>query len=79
MENGHKRWSDREPGRLEPAELRLVRPGTFDQLAQWQLDRARPATAAQMKMPRVVSERGQLEILEAGVVGDRSHPPQSQP
>lgn len=66
--NPYYRSSAREAGRLVPAELRLVRPGTFARLGAWQLQRARPATAAQIKIPRVVSEPGQVEILEAGVM-----------
>lgn len=66
--NPYYHSSAREPGRLAPAELRLVRSGTFARLGEWQLERARPATAAQIKIPRVVSEPGQVEILEAGVM-----------
>jgi hypothetical protein len=54
--------------RLAPAQLKLVRPGTFAALAGRRLERSPSAPAGQIKTPRVVTDPGQLALLEANVL-----------
>lgn len=66
--NPYYRTSGREPQRLAALELKLVKPGTFDALLALQLRRSAPATATQIKTPRLVIVPPQLTLLEANVV-----------
>ncbi|MCL4722360.1 MAG: hypothetical protein KJ041_10510, partial [Gammaproteobacteria bacterium] len=59
----------RLPGRLAAPVLRLVRAGTFEALLAHQRERALPATATQVKVPRRVSTPDQLALLDSHVVG----------
>ncbi len=54
----------RQAERLASARLRIVRPGTFDAVAQAQLVRAGGISPTQIKTPRVVTAPDQLAILE---------------
>ncbi len=69
--NPYYHTSGREPGRLGPPTLKLVRPGTFESLLDLQRCYAAPATATQVKVPRVVTRPDQLALLEARVVNSR--------
>ena len=60
--------SGRQLGRLAPVIVKVVRPGTFEQLLELQLRHAAPASATQVKIPRIISRADQLELLERQVV-----------
>lgn len=59
----------REPERMAPARLRIVRSGTFGALGELQLARSGGVTPAQLKTPRVVSDDEQVRTLERGCLG----------
>ncbi len=58
-------------GRLDPAELRLVRPGTFEALLALQRDTAAGVNANQVKIPRVLRTAAQQALLQQGLVSAR--------
>lgn len=66
--------SGRRLGRLAPARLRVVRPGTFDSLLELQRQHAAPATATQVKVPRLVTRPEQIAWLESQVVEPPTRP-----
>ena len=73
--NPYYRSSGREPGRLGPPTLKVVRAGTFASLLELQRHYAAPAAATQIKIPRVVTRPEQLALLEAQVVTGRPDGP----
>lgn len=58
----------RAPERLAPAQLKLVKPGTFDALVQLQLQRADNINLTQVKVPRVVTCPEYIRLLEDSVL-----------
>ncbi len=66
--NEFYRLNGRAPQRLAPAQLKLVRPGTFAALGQLQLSRSGGLTPLQIKIPRVVQDTEQRQLLDAHVV-----------
>jgi len=54
-------------GRLDPVELRRVRPGTFDGLLALQRETADGVNANQLKVPRVLRTAAQEAILRKGM------------
>jgi len=63
---GHPAYATlgRQSGRLDVPEIRLVPPGTFDELVGRQRAAAAGLNANQIKVPRVIRERGQRDFLE---------------
>ncbi|MCL4851097.1 MAG: GH3 auxin-responsive promoter family protein [Bryobacteraceae bacterium] len=68
--NPYYRSSGRLPERLAAPILKLVRSGTFEALLAHQRERALPATATQVKVPRQVTTPGQLALLNSNVVAE---------
>lgn len=60
--------SSGEGERLRPAVLKVVAPGTFDQLAAQQLERNAFVNPTQIKTPRVVRRADQRALLDNAVV-----------
>jgi hypothetical protein len=58
----------RSNGRLDPVELRLVRPGTFDQLVGLQRDAGEGLNANQVKVPKLLRSAGQHALLQRAVL-----------
>ena len=58
-------------GRLDPLELRLVAPGTFEALLALQRDSAAGASVNQVKIPRVLRTAAQQALLQRRVVSTR--------
>ena len=57
----------RANGRLDPVELRLVRPGTFEQLITLQREQAAGINANQVKVPKLLRNAEQRRLLEGAV------------
>jgi len=55
-------------GRLDPVEVRLVRPGTFDALLAFLRESAEGINANQLKIPRVLRTAAQEAIVRRGMV-----------
>ncbi len=55
-------------GRLDPVDLRLVQPGTFEQLVNLQRDTATGVNANQVKVPRLLRNAAQLALLQRGTL-----------
>lgn len=66
--NPYYQSSGRRPGRLAPATLKIVRPGTFAALLDLQRHFAAPVTATQVKVPRLVTRPDQVALLESQVL-----------
>jgi hypothetical protein len=58
----------RANGRLDPVEVRLVRPGTFEQLVNLQRDNVAGVNANQVKVPRLLRNTEQRALLQRGVL-----------
>ncbi len=58
----------RANGRLDPVDLRLVRPGTFEQLLNLQRDSAAGVNANQVKVPRLLRNAEQRALLQRGLL-----------
>ncbi|MEQ1802545.1 MAG: GH3 auxin-responsive promoter family protein [Gammaproteobacteria bacterium] len=55
-------------GRLDAVDLRLVRPGTFEQLVALQRDAAAGVNANQVKVPKLLRSQEQRALLQSGVM-----------
>ena len=62
----------RANGRLDPVELRLVRPGTFEQLIGLQREQAAGINANQVKVPKLLRNAEQRRLLDGAVVDSQS-------
>ena len=58
----------RANGRLDSVDLRLVRPGTFEQLTALQREQAAGINANQVKVPRLLRNPEQRALLQRGVL-----------
>jgi len=58
----------RANGRLDPVDLRLVRPGTFEQLIALQREQAAGINANQVKVPKLLRNPEQRRLLDRGAV-----------
>ncbi|MEO8444589.1 MAG: GH3 auxin-responsive promoter family protein [Gammaproteobacteria bacterium] len=58
----------RSNGRLDPVELRLVRPGTFERLLSLQRDAAEGLNANQVKVPKLLRNADHCALLQLGVL-----------
>jgi hypothetical protein len=62
-------WSNgRNAERLAPAKLNLVKPGTFGALNEQQDIQSGGSVTTQIKTPRVIKDRRQIELLEGAVI-----------
>lgn len=61
----------RANGRLAAADVRVVAPGTFARLEERRYQKADGVSRNQVKVPRVLKDAAQIELLEAALV----HPP----
>ncbi len=68
LENPSYATLGRANGRLDPVELRLVRPGTFEQLTTLQRAQAAGINANQVKVPRLLRNPEQRALLQRGVL-----------
>ncbi|MBL8200782.1 MAG: GH3 auxin-responsive promoter family protein [Chromatiales bacterium] len=68
MENPSYATLGRLNGRLDPVDLRLVRPGTFEQLVNLQRDNVAGVNANQVKVPRLLRNPEQRALLQRGVL-----------
>lgn len=66
--NYYYRHSARGTERMAQPRLRLVQAGTFAAVATLQRARAHGISATQVKIPRIVNTREQLELLESRVI-----------
>ena len=67
----------RANGRLDPVDLRLVRPGTFEQLLALQRDQASGINANQVKVPKLLRNAEQRQLVDDRVIRNvaRAVPP----
>jgi len=63
--NEYYRSNARESERLEPAELKLVSAGTFSALAVMRANQTSTISTSQIKTPRAVWDRRQIELLKS--------------
>jgi hypothetical protein len=58
----------RANGRLDPVDLRLVRPGTFEQLLVLQREQASGINANQIKVPKLLRNAEQRALVQLGAL-----------
>jgi hypothetical protein len=68
VENPSYATLGRVNGRLDPVDLRIVRPGTFEQLVALQRDAVEGVNANQVKVPKLLRSPEQRELLQRGVI-----------
>ena len=68
VENPSYATLGRVNGRLGPVDLRLVQPGTFEQLVNLQRDAATGVNANQVKVPKLLRNPEQRVLLQRGVL-----------
>ena len=68
IENPSYATLGRANGRLDSVDLRLVRPGTFEQLTALQREQAAGINANQVKVPRLLRNPEQRALLQRGVL-----------
>jgi hypothetical protein len=72
VENPSYATLGRANGRLDPVDLRLVRPGTFEQLIALQREQAAGINANQVKVPKLLRNQGQRALLQRGNLADEA-------
>ncbi len=68
LENPSYATLGRANGRLDPVDLRLVRPGTFEQLLALQREQAAGINANQIKVPKLLRNPEQRALLQRGAL-----------
>ena len=68
LENPSYATLGRANGRLDPVDLRLVRPGTFEKLTALQREQAAGINANQVKVPRLLRNADQRRLLDGAVL-----------
>lgn len=68
VENPSYATLGRVNGRLDPVDLRIVRPGTFEELVALQRDAVQGVNANQVKVPKLLRSPEQRELLQRGVI-----------
>jgi auxin responsive GH3 family protein len=59
-------------GSIGPLEIRVVRPGTFEELADYAVSHG--ASIGQYKVPRRVSAPGAIQLLDSYVISSHFSP-----
>ena len=68
VENPSYATLGRANGRLDPVDLRLVCPGTFEQLAALQREQSAGINANQLKVPKLLRDAEQRALLQRGQI-----------